>query len=335
MEFDEKKDSVDLQKAIVRTVAYFDMFDFPMTDFEIWQLLGEKCNFIEVRNILNLMSLRAEGEAISVSGIEPGLLRRSAPRNDSAVLETKNGFYFLKGRESIIRTRLDRYNFTDRKFKRALRVVKIYRLIPWVKMVAVSNIIGAHNLKDESDIDIFIIAEKGKIWLTRFFCAGIAKILGLRPSEKNSRDKICLNFYISEEEMNLKKFMLDDKDIYFVYWLANLITIYDKDGAYKKFIQANGWLKNYLPNWQEAKMVSRRTVKKSGKLFFYFLFNFIFGSLEGMFKKIQLRMLPLKIKELINKDTRVVINDKVLKLHVNDRREEYRKNYELRAKNYE
>ena len=82
-------------------------------------------------------------------------------------------------------------------------------------------------------------------------------------------------------------------------------------------------------------MVDRRFVKERKNLFFYFLFNFIFGSLESLFKKIQLKMLPPKIKELINKDTRIVINDRVLKLHVKDRREEYRKNYELRIKNYE
>lgn len=300
----ETENNSDLQKAIINVVAYFDMFDFPLTDFEVWKFLGEKCDYMEVRNILSKISQ----------------------------VETKNGFYFLKGRENIIRTRLDRYNFTDRKFKRALKVAKIYRLIPWVKMVAVANVIGAHNLKDGSDIDVFIISEKNKIWLTRFFCAGIAKILGLRPSENNSRDKICLNFYLSEEDMDLKKFMVGKDDIYFIYWLANLIIIYDKGETYKKFIQANNWLKNYLPNWQEAKMVNRRFIEERKDLFINFLFNFIFGHLDNLFKKIQLRMLPVEMKKIMNKDTRVVINDKVLKLHIKDRREEYRKRWEEKIK---
>lgn len=306
MNFEKENNNIDLQKAIARTVAYFDMFDFPMTDFEVWKFLSEKRDYVDVRNVLS----------------------------GSTALETKNGFYFLKGRENIIRTRLDRYNFTDRKFKRALRMAKIYRIIPWVKMVAVSNIIGAHNLKDESDIDIFIISEKGKIWLSRFFTAGIAKVLGLRPSEKNSRDKICLNFYVSEEEMDLEKFMMGKDDIYFIYWLANLVIIYDKGGTYKKFIQVNDWLKNYLPNWQPNEMVARRFVKERKNLFFSFLFNFIFGSFEAIFKKIQLRKLPADIRELMNKDTRVVISDKVLKLHVKDRREEYRKRWEEKISNF-
>jgi hypothetical protein len=350
-----------LHKAIVRTVAYFDMFDFPVTDFEVWKFLSEKCGYIEVRNILNSMSLRGAGSLANSSGqaaqSQQGALTeiaspRGGARNGSNVIETKNGFYFLKGREEIIRTRLDRYNFTNRKFKRALRVAKIYRLIPWIKMISVSNIIGAHNLKDESDIDFFIITAKGKIWLTRFFSAGLAKILGLRPSEGNSRDKICLNFYASEEAMNLEKFMLNGRsdkeaefphgisaseaqDIYFIYWLANLITIYEKGDMYKKFIQANGWLKNYLPNWQPVLSSDRRTVRSGENKAYKAMINLIFGHLEKILKNIQLKLMPKEITALANKDSRVVINDNILKLHVKDRREEYRKNYELRIMNYE
>ncbi len=350
-----------LQKAIVRTVAYFDMFDYPMTDFEVWKFfyinVETHCNasLREVKNILNSMSLRGARFLANRSGqaaqSRQGVLTeiaspRDGARNDSAVLETKNGFYFLKGRQNIIRIRLDRYNLTDRKMKRALKIAKIYGLFPWIKLIAVSNIIGAHNLKDESDIDFFIIAEKGRIWLTRFFCAGIAKILGLRPSEGNSRDKICLNFYASEEAMGLEKFTLDFKgvghpigcptpigcDIYFIYWLANLIPIHEKGDMYKKFIQANGWLKSYLPNWQPVVASCRRTVKYRENKVYKAIVNLIFGWLEKILKNIQLKLIPKEIKELANKDSRVVIDDNILKLHVNDRREEYRKIWEDKVK---
>ena len=202
----------------------------------------------------------------------------------------------------------------DRKMKHALKIAKIYGLFPWIKLIAVSNIIGAHNLKDESDIDFFIITAKGKIWLTRFFCAGIAKVLGLRPSEGNSRDKICLNFYASEEAINLQELMLNNSDdIYFIYWLANLITIYEKGDMYKKFIQANGWLKNYLPNRQPVLVSDRRTVKSGENKVYEEIINLIFGWLEKILKNIQLKLMPKEIKELANKDSRVVINDNILK----------------------
>ncbi|NIA18421.1 MAG: hypothetical protein GWO79_00915, partial [Actinobacteria bacterium] len=244
-----EKNNYELEKAIVGAIAFFDMFNFPLTDFEIWKFINVKCNLFDVLDIF--------GEEEETKFPIGNLVSR------------KNGFYFLKGRSGIIETRLKRYVYADRKFKLAMRVVKIFKLIPWIKMIAVSNVIGAHNLKDGSDIDLFIITEKEKIWLTRFFCITIAQLLGLRPKKGDTRDKICLNFYVSEEAMNLEGLMLHNQtatvgsgvpspansvDIYFVYWLVNLIPIYEVDNAYKKFIQANNWIKNYFPNWQPVKM---------------------------------------------------------------------------------
>ena len=49
--------------------------------------------------------------------------------------------------------------------------------------------------------------------------------------------------------------------------------------------------------------------------------------LEKYAKNLQLRILPLSYKRIMNKDSRVVINDKVIKLHENDRRRMYQKKY--------
>ncbi|MFH0972736.1 MAG: hypothetical protein V1768_01930, partial [Patescibacteria group bacterium] len=58
------------------------------------------------------------------------------------------------------------------------------------------------------------------------------------------------------------------------------------------------------------------------------------GKLEKCFKKIQLKIMPRQLKEMANKNTKVVINDKILKLHVNDRRDKYRKAFLNNLKAY-
>lgn len=292
----------------MKTVAYFDMFDFPLTALEIWQNLAVKRDLIEVINVLE-------------QGLE--------------AIENRNGFYFLAGRGVTAETRLKRYAATDRKFKRALALMKIYKFIPWLEMAAIGNLMGAHNLREESDIDLFIITEPKRIWLTRFFCVLIAKILGLRPSPDRSQDRICLSFFVSIGQMDLSRLMLNNStligeqapDVYFIHWLADLTPIYDPKGIYEKFIKANSWLRDYLPNWQSRLVSLRRDRGSAWPEFYGEMIDLSIGGLEPWFKKQQLKLLPDELRRLMNKDTRVVISDSVIKLHANDRREEYRERY--------
>jgi len=125
--------------------------------------------------------------------------------------------------------------------------------------------------------------------------------------------------------MNLEKLMLPDgSDIYFIYWLAGLVPVYDKDGIYNKFIGANGWIKNYLPNWGAGEVNYRRDAGRGFSWFYRDTIDMFFGGLERRIKEIQLEIMPRQIKDIMNIDSRVVASDKIIKLHVNDRREEYR-----------
>lgn len=288
----------DLKKAILETIAFFDMFDYPLTAFEIWQWLGLKC---ELREAIAALSRGGLAEAI----------------------DEGNGFYFLTGRQEILSVRQRRHNYAQRKTKRAGRVAGIFRSIPWIKFIAVGNIIGAHNLKDESDIDFFIVTEGKRVWLTRLFCAGLMKVLGRRPTAHEQRDRVCLNFYVSEERLDLRNLRMPDEDIYFVYWLVCLVPVYDQGGVYEKLITANAWLKKKLPNWQPANIPEGKRAGRRWPKFYHLITGLLFGGLENAARGFESRIMPREMKEMMNKDTRVVVNDEVIKLHVKDRRKEY------------
>lgn len=307
-------DKENIKEAIVKTVAYFDMFDFPLTVWEIWRSLNVKCELEQVMAVL-------ENEI------------------QNSQIKQKNGFYFLAGREEIIKARLAKYNFTQRKFKRALWVARIFKFIPWIKLIALANLQGAHNLRDDSDIDLFIITENKRIWLTRFFSTSILKIFNLRPKrqfgrEQLDRDKICLSFFAVASALDFKGLMLENGDIYFIYWLAGLVPIYNQDETYEKLIRTNSWLNNYLPNWQLFEAIGSRQAGRVFSGFYHDAIDLLFGGLEQYFKEIQLKLMPPVIKMMMNKDSRVVINDDIIKTHVNDRREEYRKLYKEKIRDY-
>jgi hypothetical protein len=290
----------NLQRSILNTIIFFDLFDYPLTLLEIQKYLDVKCDLVELEKELSALDK----------------------------IQIKNGFYFLSSREKIIKTKMARYNYADRKFKRALFIAQILKFIPWIKMIAIGNLIGAHNLKDDGDIDFFIITEEKKLWLSRFFAVTLIKILGLRPSARNQKDKICLSFFISENAPSLENLMLKNKDqepqdLYFIYWLAGLAPIYNQNKTYEKFIEKNNWIKNILPNWQPAELVDRRFIKNGANKFL----DLLFGRQENFFKKLQFKILPRNLKENQNKNTNVVINDQIFKAHLNDRRQEFMKKF--------
>jgi hypothetical protein len=282
----------EMKKAIKETIAFFDLFDFPLTEYELWIYLSLKCEFGELLNYIN-----------------------------EAEINYCSGFYYLPGREEIVKTRLRRYNYADQKFKKIMKIIKLFGFMPWIKLAAVGNIMGAHNLKEESDIDLFIITEKNRVWTCRFFCVLLCEALRLRPKKNNFKNKICLSFFVDEENQDLDKFHLKniDLDIYFIYWLAGLSPIYEKNGSYKELIDKNKSLEKYLPNWRpvdssflrKIQIEKKRSLGASGYFFDY---------IENIIRRISIFLMNKDLKTAANKKEGVEIGSGVLKLHLKDRR---------------
>ncbi|MBU0722389.1 hypothetical protein KKA93_02975 [Patescibacteria group bacterium] len=350
---DEMENDTKLKKAIIKMIVFFDIFDYPLTILEIWQNLEIKCELIEIMAVLENkiqppLPPLIKGEAQPpLPPLIKGEIQPPLPSLSGRRIENKNGFYFLPGREKIIKERLERYNFANRKFKKARLVVKIFKFIPWIKMIGVGSF-GSRNLRDNGDIDLFIITDDKRIWLTRFFCIGIIKLLGLRPRLNNNlkenphtllyqggkRDKICLSFYASLSALNLEKLRLGQDDLGFTYWLAGLTLLYDVNKTHQKFVKDNQWLADSLPNWQLIGQAGYCQVCGQGvrplaevRLLFENAIDLFISWLEQQFKTLQLKILPEKLKSMMNRDSRVVINDQIIKLHANDRREEYIEKY--------
>ena len=183
-------------------IAFFDLFDYPLTAHEVWQRTGRRWRLSEVDSCL---------------------------RNELALdIENRLGFYYLPGREEIISIRQKRYNYSLAKAGKARRFSLVARFLPFVRSIAVANSIGSYNLRRESDIDLFVTSFPKRIWLARLFLAGAAKILNLRPTPENKQDKICLSFYLASDYQDLESLKLPGGDPYFDCWQEDLIPVYEK-----------------------------------------------------------------------------------------------------------
>lgn len=297
-----------LEKAILDTVAYFDIFAYPMTLIEIWKWLCFE---------------EADGAGISLDKIKEVLDNSEKMKS---LIDNKWGFYFFKNREQIVELRRERYNLAEEKFRKALRVARFLKLAPGLKMIGVCNSLAWGNASDESDIDLFIVTEKNKIWSARFWTVVFLKIFRLRPKKDKTKDKICLSFFVDEEHLNMESLAIQNQDIYLIYWINQVVPIFDKDGVYQKFLESNEWIKKFLPNVFNNEGSERRQVSKnsfsirSGK-------QAKDGFAEKFLRGLQYKILPKKIKEIANQNSDVVIKDGILKFHRNDRRREYREKW--------
>ncbi|MBI4135229.1 hypothetical protein HY477_00640 [Candidatus Uhrbacteria bacterium] len=259
-----------LARAILETVVYFDLFSYPLTTFEIWRNLRLK-------------------QKIAYFAV----LRELADNHELASrLDFKNGVWFLKATvENIAYERNQRYLFSKYKIDQARSFAKSIGWIPGLRAIYACNTLGFMGAKESSDIDFFIVVMRGRIWTVRFFAVLLAKLFFKRPQGKDNKDTICLSFFATHDA-RLSSVALPPEDVYYEYWLRNLLPI-----------------------------LLRLKVQKRGKL----------GDLlERILKSVQLRILPASLKALANQEAGVVISDEFLKFHANDRRAHFRQEFSRR-----
>lgn len=285
-----------VEKSVLSTIIYFDIFDYPLTLMEAWRWPDVRCKMLNIKECLE--KLKDEGLVVS-----------------------RQGFYFLYGRSELVRKRIKRYNIAERKYRRLLWVSKILKMLPFVRMIAVCNNLAYSNARDDSDIDLFIVTKNGRIWCCRFFILLILKLLGLRPRPGYTRDKICASFFVTEDNLNLEQIKIDDNDIYLNYWLKQVMPIYDED-IYYKFREVNSWGGDGWVEIINRRKLRNSEIEKLGKGVIEKLFLDID---EKFYKWLQMKVMPKKLKEMaLDSGTEVIINDKMLKFHENDRRGYYR-----------
>ncbi len=285
-------DNINPEEAIIGAIVFFDLFDCPLTAYEIWKYLNCQGELAAVIEKLDKMT-----------------------GGDSKVIDCRDGFYFLNNREKIIDTRRSRHNYSLRKIKIARRFTALFKLCPFVKAVILANSIGQNNMRDGSDIDFLIITAPRRLWLARLFCTGIAKLAGSRPTEKNKRDKICLSFYLSEERMNLDEFKLPGGDPYFFYWLRSFVLLYNKKRTYQNFLAANK-----LAFGDQISLSEETNIGFSPQ-------SGLLNYLERLAADLQMAIMPEALKKAAGNSDGVVINNRALKLYLHDRRREYAEKY--------
>lgn len=283
-------ESVSLEQAVKTVVARFDIFDFPLTAFEIWQFCPITTSYQEVEKCLAT----------------------------STRIETHNGFFFMPGRVEIIATRQNRYRDSYQKIRTAKKLIGLFSWLPFIRSIMLANIIGPNNVKAQSDIDLFIVTKKNRVWMIKGIASFIFAVLNLRPTKKKSKNTVCLSYLVDETALDLSNGLFNNNDWYFGYWLSGLVPLYGSPDIYEELLEKNPWLKTMLPNWRAAnpRPLKRFVTNNNSKNSFAF-----WNIFEKMAHAFHMLVLAKALRERANRDAAVIINDHVLKLHPSDRRD--------------
>lgn len=294
-----------LAQSIFRTISYFDLAQFPLTKEEFWRYLWQPPK---------------GGAEDFFTALAVGV----------PFLEEKYGYYFLRGQGARVERRRRAAAPTDMKLAKAQRAARLISVVPFLRAVFVCNSVGREVAKPESDIDFFIVAETGRLWIVRFFSNIILRLFGLRTYGRRRQDRVCLSFFVDRAHLDLSPWRVAPDDVHFAYWILQMAPVYDPSGIYQAFLGANGWLRNYLPNalphFSTAVSPPRLTLGSIWRRGWERLWRGTYGDLiESQARAIQQSLLSHSVKNKAGeKNFGVIIQTGIVKLHENDARRSYR-----------
>lgn len=213
-----------INDAILTTVAYSDLFAFPLTKTEIWYFLKSNTS-------------------ISIKDFKQTIMDIQIP-----VIRNKS-YYQLEDNDDLLLKRLQRKKTSKQKLAIAKKACLWLSLIPTVYFIGISGSLAFANADAEDDIDLFIITKKNTIWFTRLLSIFFLQILALRRKRNsiNAANKICLNMIIDESAIPLPQ---KRRDVYTAHEIAQLLPVFERKNSYKRFVLANKWTDKLMPNLQ-------------------------------------------------------------------------------------
>jgi hypothetical protein len=259
----------DYELAIIKVVAYYDVFNYPVTEKEILQNLCDPVTELTLKSSLNSL-------------------------NQKKVIKTKDDFYFTKQLDSkYINQRIDANQLAHLMIPLARKYSARISKFPFIKGVFISGGLSKNYFHQQSDIDYFIITTKNRLWLCRTIFILYYKLLS-----KKKKDFFCLNYFISEADLTIP-----DRNQFVATEIATLMPMVNYD-LYVQFLQTNNWYTSYFPQMpirssQESTPLKKYVVKS----FIEYLFSgFIGNKVDDMLLRLTVKHWRKKFSHMKQED---------------------------------
>lgn len=234
--------SEKLKQNILATIIYYDGLKYPLTAFEVWKYL-------------------VRADYYTPTDQPDVCLREVIEKLDSPELAIhiaqKNGFYFLKGQDYLVSRRIANGKISTQKIKKLRRIVWLLRFVPFVRMVGITGGLAMKNAGSQSDWDLLIVLEQGKIWTGRTLVTAILHLMGKRRHGKKIANRVCLNFFVTTSSLEvITKDLFSASEYMFLFPLFGWKT-------FLRFQMKNHWIKSMKQNYNLSEIQHLKTLEDS------------------------------------------------------------------------
>ncbi|MFN0036825.1 MAG: nucleotidyltransferase domain-containing protein, partial [Saprospiraceae bacterium] len=202
------------RSAVLRALAYFEVFSYPLTWEEVFAFCCEPSAAPE--DVFDaLQTLVEQGRAFRFGS-----------------------FFQTKKDMSWVEHRLDCNRRADRFLPRARRMARFIGRFPFVRGVFVSGSLSKHCMRPDSDVDFFVVTEPGRLWLARTLLVLFKKVFLL-----NSHKYFCVNYFVDTEHLEI-----EEKNLFTATESVTLLPMWGRE-FYADFCRSNAWAWECFPHF--------------------------------------------------------------------------------------
>ena len=206
-----ERDAPDaLGRALLLTLVYSDIFDYPLSQQELRRYLPVACSEEDFKTTLDAL--------------------------ESTYVTRSDGLLCLRGREHTFETRRRRAEIAAARWRKARRFASWLRWVPFLRMVAVCGSQAVDNAGDEGDVDLFLITTPGRLWLVQSITMTLRRFGWLRFGIE-----ICPNYLMSRGRLEI-----ENHNLYVAREIAQSVPLWGEED-YGRFLDANRWIERFLP----------------------------------------------------------------------------------------
>ena len=232
------------EKGVLRILAYFDIFQYPLTKKEIRQFIPDFFSDAKLEPVLQSMLL-------------------------NKIVFLHNDFYSLHDNPLLAYRRKEGNSRAKKLIPKAYSIGNFLFRFPFVRAIAISGSLSKDFADENADIDFFIITKANRLWIARTIMHLFKKLTFITGHQHY----FCMNYYIDEEAL-----LIQDKNIFTAIEIGTLLPVSGYQ-TLNEFFEMNKWSSEFINATAklDVPVAIKKDVKPWYKSFSEWAFNNRFG----------------------------------------------------------